>query len=186
MRRIEAIVIGSSAGGLHALKQLFLGLRPDFKIPIIITQHLSPHSENYMAQFLDKLVSLNVKEADERERIKHGYAYVAPPNFHLLIEHDRTFSLTVDEKVNYARPAIDVLFETAADTYQEHLAGVILTGANYDGAKGIIKIKECGGTTIAQDPISAEAPAMPTAAIATGKIDFVFNISEIADFLNKL
>ncbi len=186
MKAYEAIVIGSSAGGLHALKTLFKGLKPGFNIPIIIAQHLSPHSENYMAQFLDQLNTIKVKEADEREKIKAGYAYIAPPNFHLLIENDRTFSLTVEEKVYYARPSIDILFETAADVFHQKLIGIILTGANHDGANGIKKIQLFGGFTIAQNPGSAESDAMPKAAIKTGNVLKIMELDEIADFLNSL
>ncbi|HPE44132.1 MAG TPA: chemotaxis protein CheB [Bacteroidales bacterium] len=186
MKTYDAIVIGSSAGGLHALKNLIKGLKPGFRIPLIIVQHLSPHSENYLAHFLDQLGILKVKEADEREKIKQGFAYIAPPNFHLLIEADQTFSLTVEEKVNYARPAIDVLFETAASVYRERLIGIILTGANHDGANGVKVIKAYGGFTMAQNPATAESDIMPKAAIATGKIDKILDINKISDFLNSL
>ncbi len=186
MQAFEAIVIGSSAGGLHALKTLIKGLKPGFDIPIIIAQHLSPHSENYMAHFLDQLNTIKVKEADEREKILAGHAYIAPPNFHLLIENDRTFSLTVEEKVNYARPSIDILFETAAEVFREKLIGIILTGANHDGANGIRKIRFFGGFTIAQNPSSAESDTMPKAAIQTGSILKTMELEEIAVFLNSL
>ncbi|HOI33476.1 MAG: chemotaxis protein CheB [Bacteroidales bacterium] len=186
MKAYDAIVIGSSAGGMYALKNLIQGLKPGFRIPLIIVQHLSPHSDNYLAHFLDQLGILRVKEADERESIKPGHAYIAPPNFHLLIENDHTFSLTVEEKVNYARPSIDVLFETAAGVFRDRLIGIILTGANHDGANGIKSIRSFGGFTIAQNPATAESDIMPKAAIATGKIDKIWDINEISGFLNSL
>jgi len=114
-------VIGSSAGGLNALKVLFRGLHERFNIPLIIVQHISPDSENYLIQILNDIRTLQVKEADEKEQPMPGIAYLAPPNYHLLIEPDRTFTLTIDERVNYARPSIDVLFETAAEAYKDKL-----------------------------------------------------------------
>lgn len=182
----KAIVIGSSAGGFQALKTIFSGLDPAFETPIIITQHLSPNSDNYLVHFLNMLSPLTVKEADEKEPIARRHVYIAPPNFHLLVEEDFTLSLNVEEKVNFARPSIDVLFETAAEAYQSHLIGIILTGANHDGAKGIERISQKGGFTIAQNPATAEAPVMPQTAINTGFINQVLNLEEIPVLLNEI
>jgi two-component system chemotaxis response regulator CheB len=129
---------------------------------------------------------LKVKEADEKERPANGMAYIAPPNYHLLFENDQSFTLTVDERVNYARPSIDVLFETAAEAYKDTLIGIILTGANTDGSRGLKKIKDFGGLTIVQDPATAESDSMPRAAILTTQVDHVLPIEEIAEFLNSL
>lgn len=185
-KRYKAVVIGSSAGGLNALKVLFRGLESKFRLPVIIVQHISPDSENYLIHILNDLKKLTVKEADEKERPVKGMAYIAPPNYHLLIEADQTFSLTVDERVNYARPSIDVLFETAAEAYQDTLIGVILTGANNDGSKGLKKIKDLGGFTIVQDPETAEVDSMPRAALLSTRVDKVIPLEEIAPFLNSL
>ncbi len=182
----QAIVIGSSAGGLHAVKTVITGLPQTFQTPILIVQHLSPHSDNFMARYLNQLTHLQVKEADEKEPVRPGHVYIAPPNFHLLVEEDYSLSLSVEEKVNYARPSIDVLFETAAMAYGPRLIGLLLTGANNDGARGIESIKAAGGTTIAQDPKTAESPIMPLAAIATGKVDHTVPLEELADFLTKI
>ncbi|MCK9453140.1 MAG: chemotaxis protein CheB [Bacteroidales bacterium] len=182
----QAIVIGSSAGGLHALKIIISGFSASFDTPIIVTQHLSPNSDNYLVQFLNQFTQLTVKEADEKEVILRGYVYIAPPNFHLLVEEDFTLSLNVEEKVNFARPSIDVLFETAAEAYKNQLIGIILTGANHDGAKGIARIKQKGGYTIAQSPDTAEAAAMPQAAINTGFVDQILKLEDIPVFLNKI
>src|SRR5258706_10840484 len=141
----EAIVIGVSAGGMNAMKVMFSLLPEDFRIPIIIVQHISPRSDNQWIKFLNNESNLNIKEADKKEKIEPGNVYIAPPNYHLLIEKNKTFSLTVDERVNFARPAIDVLFESAAEAYKNKLIGVILTGSNNDGTKGIKRIKDCGG-----------------------------------------
>jgi len=184
--KYHAVVIGSSAGGLNALKLLFSDLDAKFRLPVIIVQHISPDSENYLIHILNDLKKLRVKEADEKEKPERGSAYVAPPNYHLLLEPDQTFSLTIDERVNYARPSIDVLFETAAEAYQEKLIGIILTGANNDGSKGLKRIREMGGLTIVQDPDTAEVDSMPRAAILTSVVDHIMTLKEIALFLNSL
>lgn len=182
----QAVVIGSSAGGLNALKTLIGNLDKRFPLPLIIVQHMSPDSENYLPHFLDSLKKIRVKEADEKEIPQPGTAYVAPPNYHLLIERDRSFTLTVNERVNYARPSIDVLFDTAAEAYREELIGIVLTGANNDGSQGLKKIKELGGMTMVQDPEEAESDAMPRAALEAVKADHVLKLKAIANFLNTL
>jgi len=185
-RVYQAVVIGSSAGGLNALKTIFLSLDKHFPFPVIVVQHMSPDADNYLATFLNSLEKIRVKEADEKEIPKAGVAYIAPPNYHLLIEHNGSFTLTVGERVNYARPSIDVLFETAAETYGDGLIGIILTGANNDGSAGLKKIKALGGTTIVQDPDEAESDTMPRAALEMAKPHHVFKLNEIATFLNSL
>ncbi|MBN1876767.1 MAG: chemotaxis protein CheB, partial [Anaerolineae bacterium] len=140
MSEYQAIVIGVSAGGTTALKQLLPVFPRTYPLPLIIVQHLHPQQDKTLIELYNNLSALTVKEADEKEPIRPGYAYFAPPNYHLLIEDDKTFSLSIDEKVNYARPAIDVLFESAVDVYGPHLIGVILTGANNDGAAGLRRI----------------------------------------------
>jgi two-component system chemotaxis response regulator CheB len=126
---------------------------------------------------------LNVKEADEKENIQGGYVYFAPPNYHLLVENNKTFSLSTDEKVNYSRPSIDVLFESAAHVYGPRLAAIILTGANNDGAEGLRLIKEKGGLVIVQDPQSADSSYMPGAALQVVEPDFVLGLPEIGRWL---
>jgi len=184
-RTYKAIVIGASAGGLHALKALFNRLENAFSIPIIIVQHISPTAENYLIHILSETGKLKVKEADEKEVPRSGHAYLAPPNYHLLVETDHTFTLTIDERVNYARPSIDVLFETAAEAYKEQLIGIILTGANADGSRGLKKIHELGGLVIVQDPESAEVDSMPRAALKATPVDHVVTIEEMARLLNR-
>jgi len=179
----KAIVIGSSAGGLNALRTLLTMLDADFKIPIIIVQHTSPSSDNYITTYLNDLCKLKVKEADEKEQITSGYIYFAPPNFHLLVEEKFFLSLSIEERVNFARPSIDVLFETAAFTYKEKLIGIVLTGANHDGAMGLRKIKEFGGLTIVQDPKTAEVNSMPLSAIKATKIDHILPLEGIGELL---
>jgi two-component system chemotaxis response regulator CheB len=184
-RRYKIVVIGSSAGGMAALTDLLSALPATYSLPTVIVQHLHPSQDTTFVEYFDRECALSVKEADEKEAIKAGHVYFAPPNYHLLIEDDGTFSLSVDEKVNYVRPAIDVLFESAVDVYGGGVIGVILTGANDDGALGMRLIKERGGLTIVQDPATAEAPIMPQAVIAATQVDHVLALPEIARLLAK-
>lgn len=184
--KYSAVVIGVSAGGMNALGEILPLLPEDFPLPIIIVQHVSPQSDNYMIRHFNKLSKIEVKEADEKEQIKPGVAYFAPPNYHLLVEEDFTFSLSTEGRVNFSRPSIDVLFESALDAYCSNLIGIILTGANNDGSKGLKKIKDCGGLAIVQDPDDAEVSAMPEAALRTTKVDHVLKVSRIAAFLISL
>lgn len=182
----EAIVIGVSSGGLKALKLIFSSLPSDFAIPIIVVQHVGPRSENSWIKLLTDNCNIPVKEADEKEKVRNGIIYIAPSNYHLLIEKDKTFSLTIDERVNFARPSIDVLFESAAEAYREKLIGIILTGANNDGARGVKRIKELGGMVIIQDPETADSPLMPRSAIAAIQPDYIQSLDQIGKQIIKI
>lgn len=182
----EAIVIGVSSGGLNAMKIMFSLLPKDFNTSIIIVQHIGAHSDNQWIKLLNDKSNLFIKEADEKEIIEKGNVYIAPPNYHLLIEKDKTFSLTIDERINYARPSIDVLFESAAEAYKDKLIGVILTGSNNDGTKGIKRIQEYGGLSIIQDPKTAESAYMPASAIAAIKPDYILSLEDIIKLLIKI
>lgn len=184
--KYQAIVIGASAGGLAAFKQIIPALPAGFSIPIIAVQHISADSDNYVVTFLNNLSKIMVKEADEKESIKGGTVYFSVPNYHLLIERDKTFTFTTDQKVNYSRPSIDVLFETAADAYGAQLIGIILTGANHDGTAGLMAIKKAGGLTIAQDPNEAETAFMPKSAIKTVKPDYILSLNNILNLLIEI
>lgn len=181
----EAIVIGVSSGGMNAMKILFSLLPMGFSIPIVIVQHISPRSDNQWIKLLNEKSNLHLKEADEKEKIEPGNVYIAPPNYHLMIERDKTLSLTIDERVNFARPSIDVLFESAAEACTNKLIGVVLTGSNNDGTKGIKRIKECGGLAIVQDPETAESSYMPASAIAAIKPDYILSLEDITALLIK-
>ena len=185
-RNFEAVVIGVSAGGLSALSELLPALPADYPFPIIVVQHIHSTSDGYLTLFLDEQCLLTVKEAEDKESIKPGVVYFAPPNYHLLVESDFTMALNVDEKVSYARPSVDVLFESAAEAYESKLVGIVLTGANNDGARGLKVIKEHGGLAIVQDPAEAEHSVMPEAARASCQVDFVLTLSEIGSLLMKL
>lgn len=182
----KAVVIGASAGGIEALGKILTKLPSNFSVPILIVQHLSPDSDGYMARRFNELCGLIVKEVDEKEKALPGTVYIAPPNYHFLVELDETLSLTIDEKVNYARPSIDVLFESAADAYGDKLIGVVLTGANRDGSKGLKKITGNGGLAIVQDPYTAVASSMPKAAIKIANVDYVLTVDEITTKLIEL
>jgi two-component system, chemotaxis family, protein-glutamate methylesterase/glutaminase len=181
--RFEMVVIGTSSGGMEAIKTLLQGLPRDFPLPVGIVQHIAPHSNGAYAALLDRLCAIDVKEAEEKEPIRPGTAYLAPANYHLLVEPDRTFSLTVDEPENCARPSIDVLFETAAEAYASRLIGIVMTGANADGARGLQAIKAKGGLTIVQDPDTAQARAMPEAAIRLAEPHYVLAIEAMRELL---
>ncbi len=185
-KQFEAVVIGSSAGGIKALNAVLSALPKEFPLPIIIVQHLHPQSDSYLAQILSAKTQLTVKQANEKEKIANQIVYIAPPNYHLLIEQDRSFSLSIEGPVNFARPSVDVLFESAVDAYRDKLVGIILTGANNDGHNGVKRIKHMGGYIIVQDPATAEANAMPSAAIAATKIDKILPLEQIGPYLLQL
>jgi two-component system chemotaxis response regulator CheB len=185
-RTFKAVVIGVSSGGLEALKVLVPGLRPDFGAPVLIVQHLSAQADSYLSTRLDEVSGITVKEAEDKEPLQTGVVYVAPPDYHLLVEANASLTLSVDPKVNFSRPSVDVLFESASDAFADKLVGVILTGANQDGAGGLARIKSRGGLAIVQSPESAQADAMPRAAIKSTSVDHVLPLHEIAPFLNKL
>ncbi len=181
----QVVVIGVSAGGMSALENIFSKLDRNCCLAFIVVQHVSPDSDDFLAKYLNEKSKLIVKQADEKETIQEGRVYLAPPNYHLLIEEDKTFSLTVDKKINHARPSIDLMFETAAYVYESSLIGIILTGANSDGSQGMKSIKTAGGLTLVQDPETAEMPMMPTEAIRAVEVDHVLSLGEIAVFLNR-
>lgn len=186
-QNIEAVVIGCSAGGLDALRIVLGALPIGFPATVIIVAHTAPGGDNLLPSLLAKTCRLPVSEAQERESALSGQVYVAPPDYHLLIEPNRTFALSVDERVCFVRPSIDVLFQSAADVYGGGLFGLILTGANSDGAQGLKSIKEVGGVTLVQDPVGAYADAMPKAAIATGAVDKVLQLNDmVGEILSRI
>ena len=171
-KKFRALVIGASAGGVEALNHIFSSLPPNFYLPIVAVLHLSPSSK-FIPSAFHVPVGLVVKEAEEKEHLTAGTIYFAPPNYHLLVESDETLGLSNEELVHFARPSIDVTFLSISDVFQEELIGVILTGANDDGAEGLKVIKERGGLTIVQDPSTARAKLMPQSALDLMKPDFV-------------
>ncbi len=186
IKHYQAVVIGVSTGGMNALSTLLPALPSDFPAPVIVVQHLHPNQGDYHIKYYNQFCHLNVLEIEDKDYVRRGNIYFAPPNYHALIEENRSFVLNTDEKVNYARPSIDVLFKSAANVYRHLLVGVILTGANRDGAKGMNKIKQLGGLTIIQDPDEARADSMPLAALRSAKIDYIRPLSKIGTILNNI
>ncbi len=182
----KAIVIGTSHGGLEALRLILPQFEKGFPLPVLVVLHIGGHNIDIFVEHLNECCQLEVKEAEYNETILPGFIYFAPPNYHLQVESDFTFSLSTAEKLNFSRPSIDVLFESAAWAYTSGLIGVILTGANSDGANGLKVIKDLGGVTIVQDPVTAVSPVMPSVAIQLAPPHFQLEVEEIAKKLNDL
>ncbi len=183
---VEAIVVGCSAGGLRALQRLLADLRPALPVPVIVVCHTGSEDVGLLCELLSRHSSMPVIEARERTEPARGVVHIAPSGYHLLMERDRSFSLSVDPKVCFVRPAIDVLFESAADAYGTGLAGVVMTGANEDGAAGLRTLRQHGGIALVQDPAEAEAAEMPRAALALAGADHVLPLPELGPMLNQL
>ena len=181
--RYDAIVVGVSTGGWDALNKLIPGLPKIFGTPIIIAQHVARTSDRYLVRKLDTLSPLTVREAEDKVAIDDYTIYLAPANYHLLAEQNRTLALSVCPPVNYSRPSIDVLFESAADAFGRNLIGILLTGASPDGSRGLMKIKQKGGLTIVQDPKTAESAIMPLSAINLFEVDHVMSLEKLVPFL---
>ncbi|MEG4316790.1 chemotaxis protein CheB [Pseudomonas sp. FIP_A4] len=183
---IEAVVIGTSAGGLAALSVLVAGLEATFRLPLLVVQHIPSGVPTQLAEIFQRKTDLHVKEADEKERVRGGTLYFAAPGYHLLVEQDTSLSLSQDDSVHFSRPSIDVLFESAADAWGERVAGILLTGANEDGAAGLEAIHRAGGLTIVQDPDEAEVDSMPRAALQRFAPDYILPLRDIHRLLREL
>ncbi len=187
MRAIEAIVIGGSAGALDALLTIISALPEQVSCPIVIVLHLAPAQPNLVPEILSRVTVRAVREAEDKAPLLDRTIYVAAPNYHLLIERNRSLSLSMDEPVHHSRPAIDVLFESAADAYGPAVVGVVLSGANQDGAQGLWQIRQAGGVAIVQAPATAAFPLMPEAAmLRLGASAHVVPLSDIGAFLARL
>jgi two-component system chemotaxis response regulator CheB len=184
--KAEAVVIGASAGALEALSVVLPSLPANYGLPVMIVVHVPPDKKSILAELFQAKCQIGIREAEDKEPISAGTAYFAPPDYHLLVETDKRLSLSNDEAVFYSRPSIDVLFESAADAYGPGLIGIILTGANQDGAKGLKAVAEAGGRTIVQSPEGAYAAAMPEAAIAECQGARVLSLKEIAAYLQNV
>jgi two-component system, chemotaxis family, protein-glutamate methylesterase/glutaminase len=181
-----AVVIGASAGALEALSLILPKLPAEYGLPIIIVVHVPPDKQSVLVDLFQSKCRMDVQEAEDKASIRGGTVYFAPPNYHLLVEKHKSLSLSSDEPVLYSRPSIDVLFESAADAYGPALIGVLLTGANQDGANGMRAISEAGGVTIVQNPDDAFAPDMPLAALAVCPGALVLPLEEIVAYLQKV
>lgn len=176
----RVVVVGASAGGLHALRTLVAGLPADFELPVIVVQHRAKESE-LLCELLQECSPMQVQEVTDKMDLGPG-VFVGPPDYHLLVD-DGYFSLTTDEPVRYSRPSIDVMFESAVDTYGMDVVGVVLTGANADGARGLRRIADAGGHAVVQDPETAEVRVMPRSALKAVPEACVLPMEEIAGHL---
>ena len=184
--RIEAVVMGASAGGVEALSQILPALPPSFRPALLIVLHLPRERPSLLVDIYATRCTLPVREADDKEPVEPGTVYFAPPDYHMLVERSRQIALSTDEPVHFSRPSIDVLFESAADVYGNRLLGVILTGGNEDGAAGLHAVHRAGGVTVVQQPDSAQVPLMVVSALQRNPADFVLSLPELAQLLRGL
>lgn len=182
----KAVVIGASAGAVQALRTILPALAADYGLPVLVVVHVPPGRANMLVPLLQARCEITVKEAEDKEILAPGTVYFAPSDYHLLVETDKSIALSIDQSVNHSRPSIDVLFETAADTYGPGLVGVVLTGANHDGAAGLRAIVDAGGLAVVEDPASAYAAAMPLAALEACPSARIMNLDAIASYLSTL
>lgn len=186
MTKCNALVFGGSAGSLEVLMKVLPAIDLRLSFPIIIVIHRKQGTDSLLSDLLSTKTKLRVKEVEEKEAVEPGTIYVAPADYHLLIENDCTFSLDYSEKVNYSRPAIDVTFQSAADVYGDSLACILLSGSNADGVNGLITVSQLGGETVAQEPTTAQVDYMPSQAILKARIDHVLRPEEMAQYINSL
>lgn len=179
MSEIGIVVIGASWGGLNALSRLFAAMPEEFGVPIVVVQHRSRHADNLLASLLQDVTPLRVVDVEDKEPLEAHSVYIAPANYHLLVENGH-LSLTTDPLVRFSRPSIDVTFMSAGDTYRSATLGVVLTGANDDGSRGLRHIVDRGGRGIVQNPATAESSTMPAAAVRAVPEAEVINLEEIA------
>ncbi|HSV09948.1 MAG TPA: chemotaxis protein CheB [Hanamia sp.] len=186
MEHCDAFIIGGSAGSLDVLLKVFPLLNSFLSFPIIIVLHRKRGTDNLLTTLLSSKTNLPLRELEEKEIIEPSTIYIAPSDYHLLIENNRSFSLDASEKINFSRPSIDVIFYSAAEVYKENLVCLLLSGSNNDGIEGLKKVKENGGKAIIQNPLSAAVPFMPAQAALNVNIDKVLEIEDIADYINQL
>jgi two-component system chemotaxis response regulator CheB len=185
-RAPEAIIVAGSAGGVEALMKLLPGLPAGMRVPLICMLHLPANRHSLLAELFAERLDVPVREAADKQPVEDGTVYFAGPGYHLSVEHDRTFSLSCEPPVHFARPAIDVLMSSAADVYGAGLAAILLTGANHDGADGMAQIHARGGLTVVQDPADAQVSTMPQHAIERDRPDLVLPLAGIRELLQLL
>ncbi|MDI1318404.1 chemotaxis protein CheB [Flavobacterium sp.] len=182
----KVVIVGGSAGSLEVLLQVLPKLQNIESLVILLIVHRRNSDDNFLEELIRMKSGLKVKEVEDKTPIKVGHVYVAPADYHLLIENNLSFSLDVSEKVNYSRPSIDVGFESAADVFGTKLVAILLSGANNDGTNGLLAVKENGGIVIIQKPETAEVPYMPAHAIKNLDADYILSANEIAVFIKGL
>jgi two-component system, chemotaxis family, protein-glutamate methylesterase/glutaminase len=186
MNAAQAVVIGASAGAFDALTGILPHLPMGYRLPVIIVVHLPAEKRSLMAELFRQKCDLSVEEVEDGQPLNSGVIYFAPPDYHLLVEANRTLSLSKDDPVLFSRPSIDVLFESASDVFGADLIAVVLTGANEDGAKGARIISAAGGTVIVQAPEEALVPIMPAAALRSCPDAKVLSLQAIARYLREV
>jgi two-component system chemotaxis response regulator CheB len=184
--RTELIAIGTSLGGLNALLAVVRQLPRDLPAAIVVVQHRGVSHDTGLVDLLQQSTALSVVEAEDKTALTPGTLFVAPADYHLLVENRESLALSTDAPVRCARPSIDVLFESAADAYGDAVVGVLLTGASADGAAGLARIKQRGGRVIVQDPVTAECATMPAAGMAATAVDYVLPLERIGEHLLEL
>jgi len=182
----EIVALGSSAGGIRALAEVLGGLATDLPVPVLMVQHLDPRHDTLLAELLGRRTGLRVKLAVNGETSAAGVVYVAPPNFHLLVDTGGVLSLSRRDPVRFLRPSVDLLFESVAQVYGAAALVCVLTGTGQDGAAGVRAVKDRGGTVLAQDPTTANFGGMPQAAVGTGRVDYVVALDRIAPLICEL
>jgi two-component system chemotaxis response regulator CheB len=185
-RRPALVVVGGSAGAVEVVQRLTLALTTSFSPAMVVVLHLPPDSRGLLHELLAAPSRPPMKVAEDKEPIAPGRIYFAAPGYHLLVEGEGTFALSLDEQVHFSRPSIDVLFETAAEAYGDRVLGIVLSGANSDGAEGLRAIAEAGGATVVQQPRTAEVPMMPAAALQACRDSYVADAAAIAQLLASL
>jgi two-component system chemotaxis response regulator CheB len=184
--RVEAVVIGASAGAVEALSAIIPKLPAGYPLAVIVVVHVPPDRSSVMASLLQDKSRLRVKEAEDKEPIEFGTVYLAPPDYHVLVEPNFRLSLSSDVPVLFSRPSIDVLFESAADAYGDRLLGMVLSGANQDGASGLRSIVDSGGMAVVQNPATSYVAVMPQAALDACPEALMLDLNDIPEFLNKI
>lgn len=185
-RQLAAIAIGGSAGGVDALSVILPALRPDCGVAVAVVLHLQRERRSLLADIFAGKCQLEVVEAEDKQPVEPGTIYFAPPDYHLLIDVGPAFALAADELVHFSRPSIDVLLESAADAYRERLLGVVLSGANQDGAAGLKAVEDAGGLTLVQQPETASSAMMPTAALHATKRSSALDLRELAQVFGRI
>ena len=182
----KAIIIGGSAGSFHVVARILSALDGSFPVPVLLILHRLKHVRSGFAEALSIKSSIPVREVEDKEYISPGYAWLAPSNYHLYVEPGNRFALSTEPQVNHSRPSIDLSFFSAAKAYRQNLAGIILSGANRDGAGGLKMVGDMGGTTIVQDPAECQVPVMPMESMKLTAVHHVYNTGQIISFLKKI
>ena len=182
----DIVAMAASADGLKALSTILSAFPPNFSVPIVVVKHLAPQYPSYLSAILNSSTSLRVKQAEDGEQLYPCTVYIAPPNYHLLVNSKGGLHLSQSAKVHFSRPSADVLFLSVAEHYKERAIAVVLTGGDSDGSTGVQAIKQMGGIVIAQDEATSKVFGMPAAAIKTGCVDFILPINEISTAIINL